>query len=432
MMPDTLPEEIRNPRFTDFDVQQLRSLIFAYQKSPEDIPRSRTDLLRSLDELRNHEIELLLTKLEFTQVYKHSYLFRLGSDPSHATIAELLTKWVDSSKYKKFGETNLFPLDIHNAEYLSLRCVQPIIHCSYEQQNDESTYKLTRHTLRHVVIIAIKPKLGIVEVRFDGFEQSKITPASDRIDYSRIANDCRLQVQTIINTSVDELLLRSSIEKMLAIYSDEVAQIGTRSRFKYGTIAIEADEGADGNLNDFLAEAFPGVTSSISVTGNWANKKMMLKWPKIKMATRINLVGHTSDVLFMWRQGATKTLATSDHIIKRLVEYSDTEFGNEHLRLQEGLLRLKSWDVFTPSDLSHFSNVAMPNALEFLLEKVALGETTLQYRYRVTQPLNESDNAWVGNLWALPNKVTTISGEPLESRDPKNIEVGFSFIERPN
>jgi hypothetical protein len=424
---ETLPAELRHARFTDFDVAQLRSLIFAYQKSPEQIPRSRAELLHVLENFRDDDVHDLLAKLELTQAYKHAYLFRLSESASQKVTAALVSEWFGANQEKLVGVTNLYPLSYHVGEYISLRFVQPIVNSVIERVTD-TMYELRQRHSRHAVIIALKPALGIVEIRFDGFEQTKQTPAENRLDYGVIADDCRGIIEAILGEPVEGLPLRAPVEAMLPKHSKEVAQFGIKSRFKQGNISIDADESAEGDLTSFLAEAFPGIDPSLAVTTPWTNKHIMLKWPQLKMATRVNFDGQTSDVLFLWRRGSTKTLATTDHIIKRLVENSETWSGDARRRLDEAFQRLLTWGMVTPADVAQAAGgVAIPEALEFLLEKTIEGEAELRYRYHTREYLLNSTNAWASSLGLLPPTVTTISGATLELGNPKDVEVGFQL-----
>ncbi|CAH0269011.1 hypothetical protein SRABI118_03435 [Massilia sp. Bi118] len=423
---EILPEELRHAPFTAFEVAQLRSLLFAYTKSPENIPRSRSELLQVLEGIRDDGIHDLLAKLELTQAYKHTYIFRLSESAAKKISTAVVVEWFALNSEKCMGNTNLYPLSFHIGEYISLRFVQPVANYVIERVS-QTLFELRQRHARHAVIIAIKPVLGIVEVRFDGFEQTKQTPLEEKLDYADIAEDCRNAVESMLGESVDGLVLRSSIEAMLVKHPKEVAQFGIKSRFKNGNISIDADESDEGDLNSFIAEAFPGINPTIAVSP-WTNKNIMLKWPQLKMATRVNFVGNTSDILFLWRRGSAKTLATTDHIIKRLVENSETWSGDARRRLDDAFARLSNWGLVVPGDVAQAGSVALPAALEFLLEKTVEGEAELRYRFHTREHLQDSDNAWVSSLGELPPSVTTISGNRLELSDPKNVEVGFKLV----
>jgi hypothetical protein len=427
LVQDVLPDHLRHPRFSDFDVAQLRSLVFAYQKSPENIPRSKSELLKLLESFQGSELNNLLAKLELTQAYKHAYLFRISEVASKRIGTTTLEKWFANYKDQRFGATNLYPLDYQIGEYISIRLVQPVINYVFEQVVGNK-FELNPRIYRHAVIVAIKPRLGLIEVRFDGFEQAKNTPTPERVDYEAIANDCRNMVGSMVSEEPEGLQLRQSVEKAIKAHSSEVAPTGIKSKFMYGTISIDADESAEGDLKSYMADAF-GVAPSMDVTDPWTNKNIMLKWPQLKMATRINFIGETSDILFMWRRGSSKALSSTDHIIKRLVENAETWAGDAIRRLEDTLQNMKSWRIVTPADVAQKANVAMPVALEFLLEKTVADAADLMYRFKTESVLLNSDNAWVNNLGQLPLEVTTERGEIINQLDPKNIEVGFMIGE---
>lgn len=420
---EVFPEGLRHPKFIDFDVAQLRSIVFAYRKSPEDIPRSRSELLQLLESLQSDDLRLLLAKLELTQAYKHTYLYRIGEVASRKVTSELLAEWFAKCKEKRVGVTSLYPLNYHLGEYFSIRLVQPIVSHVFESIPG-GLYRLSPILNRHAVVISIKPAVGIVEVRFDGFEQSKHTPTETKHDYPTIAEDCRLIVESILQQPVEGLNLRNSIEALLLNYSNEVAQFGIKSRFKQGNITIDTDESSGVDLKAYLADAFPGV-NPIDVASPWTNKHMLLAWPQLKMATRVNFGGETSDILFLWRRGSSKTLSSTDKIIKRLVENSETWVGDARRRLEREFQRLLSWGLITPADVAQAGGVNVAAALEFLLEKTVEGVADLRYRYHTKELLADSDNAWVSSIGELPSSVETISGVILDLANPKNIEVGF-------
>lgn len=225
------------PSHTAFDVPQLRELIFAFTKSPENIPRSRSELLNLVEEFSSDpDFASLLAKLEIIQPYRHTYLFAFAGKIGLAELVTILDSWAGRYGQVEHGKTKLNYLDYRVDGYLSIRFAHLVKNFVYEAVGP-GLQQLKEKTQRYAVVAAIKPDLNLVEIRFDGFEQTRDTPAIDKVTYADIAADCKATLESIFSVKVDSLPLRAAIQEMLSKHPDEVVQLKNNSRVGAGRIS---------------------------------------------------------------------------------------------------------------------------------------------------------------------------------------------------
>ncbi|NUU04588.1 hypothetical protein [Herbaspirillum robiniae] len=420
------------PSHTAFDVPQLRELIFAFTKSPENIPRARSELLNLVEEHSSDpEFARLLAKLEIIQPYRHTYLFAFTGKTALSDLVSLLDAWAALHGRIEHGKTKLNYLDYRADGYLSIRFAHLVKNFVYESVGP-GMQQLKERTQRYAVVAAIKPDLNLVEIRFDGFEQTRDTPAIDKVSYADIAADCKAILESMFGIGVESLPLKAAIQEMLSKHADEVVQLKNNSRVGAGRIAIDTGDDDEGDLNVFLQNAFASKSpvDPLSSMENWTTESIVLRWKNLKIITRVDLATVTPEIFFSWKKGAEKIIRNSDQIMRRLAEHTDLAFANSRQRIATRFKSLLSNDkVLTPLELAQASNSSVDASMGYLLEQVSKGGITLKFRIATHEVLIDFANKWFSSLAELPAEVQTASGQILPLADPKNIEIGFAATE---
>ncbi|WP_141758519.1 hypothetical protein [Duganella sp. HH105] len=422
-------DSIENARLDDFQSTQLRDLYIAHFKSPEKVPRSKVELVEALkDEVSQEDFRTLLGRLEATQSFRHLYLFAFASPVTGKQLHDSLQSWSN--------QLNLpfpFPLSETGLHYLgALDHPYPLIRLAHAVRNKiyvpagEGMLKLVDRSFRHPIVIAIKPDQGIVEVRFNGFEQSKDTPSSDRISYQTIAEECRSFIQEVFAVPVKGMQLKSSIEKMLIAHPKEVGQVKNISRVGGGRVSIDAGDTEESqDFSEFLQSAFKLKDGSpIAAMSSWTAEHITLRWHELKVATRIDLTGQTPELLFLWKGTHLRSLESIDLIIKRLIEFADLSFSLTRVRLSEAVQNFAQ-SVFTVFDLAQLASAPYEDTLGYLLEKTSTPEISMRFRIKSDEHLHEMTNDWRLSLSDIPRIIETESGKRIDTTNPKSIEVGF-------
>lgn len=424
-------EKLELPELQDFQVAQLRELLIAFTKSPEDIPRSKSELIEKLEgSLHDQELQELIARLEATQVFRHVYIYALRQRGKTSEFQKKLTQRFPDRKgfFELDGSAHLTYLGQCSNDYLLLRFAQPIRNWGYVQVGP-NLQELKERSFRHAVIVAIKPELGIVEVRFSGFDQSKHTPVEHRVPYLTIAQECKAFVESVFDVEVDALLLKSSIESMLTEYPKEISQVKGISRFGNGRLSIDIGEEADSvDFNAYIKEAFqlnPSDASPEVAMLKWTTEHITLRWHDLKILTRIDLTGSTTEVMFLWRGNHIRSMKNSDHVIRRLIEFADLDYSNIRKRIGVSLAVLTNNQVFTPLDIAQRSNAGLEDTLAFLLEQTAMARLTMRFRVKSSEHLQSFSNEWRTTLADFPSDVITENNKKLDLTDANNIEVGF-------
>lgn len=417
------------PDLNDFQVTQLRELLIAFTKSPEEIPRHKSELLEKLNvDINSEDLIKLVAKLEATQVFKHIFLYALPKRDKTSEIQKRLASRLAEATASISDGIGLSFLDTCLGEYLALRMVHYVTN-RYYISTGPYTQSLHSRSFRHPVVIAIKPEIGIVEVRFNGFEQSRDTPASERIKYDLIAEECRAFVQTLLEVEVSALPLKDAVEKLLIEFPKEVSQVKGIGRFGNGRVSIDTGDSDDTtDMVSYIKEAFKlnENVSPVEAMQHWTAEHMTLRWNDYKIQTRIDFTGITPELLFFWR-GAEKAIKNSDAIIKRLIEFAPLEYSNVRQRVIDFLQRIDDDKIYTPLEISQKSNAALEDALAVLLDPKESHRYELRFRVKTVDQLLDFSNVWRKGLVEFPPVVTTEADEKLDLQNNENIEVGFAI-----
>jgi hypothetical protein len=422
------------PNLEEFQSTQLRDLYIAFYKTPENVPRSKADLLEALSEVyTDSHFRYLLARLEATQAFRHAYVYSFHADQGKASLRERignLDELIEKLTYKSDSACKLKYLGTVPAPYPLLRLVHPVHNIVYIPAG-QGLLKKTERISRHPVTVAIKPDLEIVEVRFDGFDQTRDTPAEYKIPYELIAQECRSFVESTLAVTVKGLPLKSAVASLLREYPDEVTQVKNISRVGNGRVSIDTGDSEESDdVSSFLRSAFnlsgPDPIPSRAMD-SWIAEHITLRWSEQKIETRLDLTRETPEIYFLWKSSPFKSMATHDKIIRRLLEFADLSYSNMQKKLKSSMKDFGT-AIFTPFELSQRAAAPLEEALSYLLEETSKNHLKIRFRVRCDEHLQEVFNNWKSNLADIPKNVTTESQQVINTSDPKNIEIGFANV----
>lgn len=427
------PETLRLPPLTEFLAGSLRSLYLAFTRSSEALPRSKDELIEALaPHVEDNSLAQLISQLEATQTFRHLYLFALEKRPDGRTLAQAISGLNSAAPVCVDGRTNLHYLGDCQNDYPLLRLAHPVTN-SYYVPDGVGRLKLETSSFRHAVVVAIKPELGVVEIRFNGYEQTKYTSDKHRISYRDVAASCSAFLAGMLGVEVRGLPLKQPIEELIENYGDEVSHQKNVSRVGGGRISLDAGDSDDAtDLNDLLKKAFQlkgTATSPTAAMNSWTAENVTLKWSKFNALTRIDYTGDTPEVMFSWKSVEHRSLKNQDQIIKTMVAFTDLDRSRDKRKIATSLAGLNALDVLTVLDVSQRAGVAAADAMEYLLEQVSSRRMRMQFRVNANSALIDAKNNWVSAVADLPQQVETMDGDTIYLSNPANIEVGFSVAE---
>jgi hypothetical protein len=409
----------------------LRTLFLAFTQSPEGIPRSKDELVEALTpHVEDPTLAKIIANVEATQTFRHSYIYALGKRPDSRELANILSAIDPGAPFCVNDKSNLQYLGSCPNDYPLLRLAHPVTNTYYVPET-EGRLKPETSSFRHAVVIAIKPELGIVEIRFNGYEQSKFTSEADRISYREIAEHCKAFLIAGFGLDIQALQLKQPIEELLSKYSDEVIQSKNVSRVgRGGRISLDVGDTDDVvDITTLLRQANLLKKDDESPTAaieSWTAENVTLTWLKYKALTRIDYMGETPEILFSWKAVEHRSLWNHDSIIKRMVTFADLENSQVVRNLEAVVSNMSAKDILTVLDISQAANVPLSGALEYLMQMVESKRLGMFFRVKTDQQLLDMYNNWVASLGALPREVETIHGQKIDLMDPRNVEVGFS------
>lgn len=421
--------ELKLPPLSEFLAGTLKSLYFSFTHSPEEVPRSKEELISALaPHVSDVRVSALIAKLEATQPFRHVFIYSIKKTASEEKILANIAALINDDPICIDGAKNFYLLDSCPHTYPLIRMAHWIKNTSYVPDGVDYMKKVNS-SFRHSVVIAIKPSVGIVEFRFSGYEQSKLTPPNDRISYGDIANICKGFIFDCLGIELSGLALKSPIEQLLVSYGDEVTLSKNSSRVGKGRIVLDAGDADDsGDLNDLIKQAFNLKrfdAQASSAMSSWTAEHITLNWPKFKAATRIDYTGDTPEVMFSWKAAEHRSLANADLIIKRMVEFADLDDSRNRRRIADAIGALSSDDVVTAFEVSQRAGVGTSHALESLLQGLSAKKMQMLFRVRTDDHLLDTSNNWVSSINELPKLVQTVSGTTIDTTNPKDVEVGF-------
>jgi len=429
MTPDTL----RLPPLTEFLAGSLRNLYLAFTQSPEAVPRSKEELVEALSpHVEDRGLGQLISQLEATQTFRHMYLYALAKRPDGRALSQAISSLNSAAPICVDDKTKLHYLGDCPNDYPLLRLAHPVTN-SYYVPDGVERMKLETSSFRHAVVIAIKPELGVVEIRFNGYEQSKYTSDKNRISYRDVAASCAGFLAGALNVEVKGLPLKQPVEELIENYGDEVSHQKNVSRVGGGRISLDVGDSDDAtDLNDLLKTAFQlkGTgTSPTAAMNSWTAENVTLKWSKFNALTRIDYTGETPEVMFSWKSVEHRSLKNQDHIIKTMVAFTDLDRSRDMRKIASSLQNLKTGEVLTVLDVSQRAGAPVNDAMEHLLEQVRSRRMRMLFRVRASSALIDTSNNWVLSVAELPQQVETMDGDTIDLSNPANIEVGFTLAE---
>ncbi|MFZ6642173.1 hypothetical protein ACO0LL_20785 [Undibacterium sp. TC4M20W] len=416
--------KIELPPLEEFQATQLRELYISFFKSPENVPRSKVELIEKLSEqIDSVELQTLIGKLEATQAFKHIYLFAFERKNCKQDLLSALLNDTNFPVKVESTDLDLYVVGSHIQPYPTLRLAHSVMN-KIPVSTGQDTFKLQTVTFRHAVVVAIKLDLGIVEVRFNGFEQSREVPKTERINYISIAESIRDFITQKLETPVKGLALKEAVNRLLSKYPDEVVQGKNVSRVGGGRVLIETFEGDDApSFEEMFKTAFKSNQPS-EVMEKWAAENITLRWKNLHVHTRIDFTPTTPEIYFLWKGSPMRSVEGSDQIVRRLVEFSEISYAKVRESISLALDDMGT-NVFTPFELMQRAIAPYEDTLSFLLEQTSANKVAMRFRIRTNANLHNMTNHWRESLSDVPHEVTTEFEETIDTTDGKNVEVAF-------
>jgi len=430
---DITLDTLKLPPLTEFLAGNLRSLYLAFTKSPEAIPRSKEELVEALKpHVEDVGLTRLIAQLEGTQTFRHLYIYALAKHPGGRSLTQSIAHLNETAPTRVFEKTDLYYLGDCQNDYPLLRLAHPVTN-SYYVPDGIGRMKIETSSFRHAVVIAIKPELGVVEIRFNGYEQTKYTSENNRISYQDVAESCKQFLFAHLNIELRGLPLKQPVEELVENYGDEVSHQKNVSRVGGGRISLDAGDSDDASdLNELLKKAFQlkGTGTSPTLAMNsWTAEHVTLKWSRFNALTRIDYTGETPEVMFSWKSSEHRSLKNQDQIIKTMVAFTDLDRARDKRRFVASLSELTPKDVLTVLDVSQRVGAPGNDVMEFLLEQVSARRMRMLFRVKTDSHLLDLSNNWVPSVAELPRQAQTMDGDVIDLSDPTNIEVGFAMVE---
>jgi hypothetical protein len=286
---------------------------------------------------------------------------------------------------------------------------------------------------RHPVVITLRIPEGIATVAFPGFTYGPGLQREDRLQYSAIADSGVDFLEKKLHIRCQQFPAKPAIDQLLLEEPDEVIDIKRVVRpMKGGRFAFDAGE--EGKLTVALTDYFRSE-GKIAVDEKQirellrtsAASDIVLLWKKTSLITRIALMAHGAELLFVWRSaGASSALV--DSVLRKLVRYSQLIARPAIQALRGSLLSSPLGDVVRPAVVAQTHGISTAEVAEILNRAVAQGDFIPMFRVNTDALLHEIPNTWRHNVAELPAQVTDDNGAIIDLTIPANIEVGFRRV----
>lgn len=422
------------PPLADFSASQLKDLLFAFTKSPEGIPRSKNALLEKLSaSLPDSELIGLIARLEARQPFRHVFLLSFNERVKRNEVVARATAYSQRLEDSASGALplGLHVLDVHAPPHDDTVLVR-LAHCvsNYDLRPvSATTMEKVRLEVRHPIVIAVKPDAGLVEIRFNGFDQTKYTPADEKISYLSIAEACAEIARDALKLDVGAVQLAQAVAALIEKYPSEVVEKRMISRTDKGRVSIDADETTSAsNVAGVLRNALNIDDPSIEVQkamASWTKEHVTLSWEKYRIYTRLDLTLPIPEIMFIWRTSGNKNWQTCDEIMRMLTSEAELRPTNVRAAAAIAWAAVPSDSVVVPFELAQRASIAHDDALQYLLELVAKNIAQMRFRIRTPLLLLDGRNDWRESMAEFPHEVQLEDRSRLNLVDLKNIEVGF-------
>ncbi|MDN8092044.1 hypothetical protein QZN29_11435 [Burkholderia multivorans] len=422
------------PPLEDFSASQLKDLFFAFTKSPEGIPKSKSGLLEQLKgALPDSELTGLIARLEARQPFRHVFLLSFNERVRRHEIVARATAYSERLRANASDSLplGLHVLDVHAPPHDDTVLVR-LAHCvsNYDLRPvSATTMEKVRLEVRHPIVIAAKPDAGLVEIRFNGFDQTKYTPAEEKVSYLSIAEACAEIARDAFQLNVGAVQLARAVDILIEKYPNEIVEKRMISRTDKGRVAIEADEAASSsNVAGVLRNALSIDDPSIEVQkamASWTKEYVTLSWERFGIYTRLDLTLPIPEIMFLWRTSANKSWQTCDEIMRMLTSEAELRPSNVRASAAIAWAAVPSDAVVVPFEFAQRASIAQDDALQYLLELVAKKIAQMRFRIRTSLLPLDGTNDWRESLAEFPHEVVLEDRSHLNLVDLKNIEVGF-------
>jgi hypothetical protein len=297
---------------------ELRDVLLALRGPEVTGGRRKEDLVRQILEGGPvTRIEQVAARVEMLSPRKHVWLF--GYEPKGSTGGSDKIDLGELPEPKFFSPISALQF---GSPTLMLRLAQRdesrgFIYYKFDhwvrteswKKTTATTKELISETVRHQVVVVVRPVEKVMEVRFDGFTQGSATPDDDRLHYPQIAQDAASKVAGLAALDVRYISVASAIENLLDTHGEEIRDVrrafstssGQGMALNAGLEHFEVDTASF--LTQFLKDATDGRVSVKreeirSALRSAPTTSVLLEWKKYELLTR--LANHTigPEILF--------------------------------------------------------------------------------------------------------------------------------------
>ncbi|HWA95679.1 MAG TPA: hypothetical protein VG844_13840 [Terracidiphilus sp.] len=437
-------DKLLNTLLDSFSVNQLRELALALVASGLEPPRAtmNRDALLELIKTKSSDSHLALYahRVEAVTPYKHLYLYSLPSaqgDYKKLSVAianafpEVWNGYRNAEA--KTGELELEAcLADDNQKRIYLKLAHLVEMSGWVLVDPKhKEFKLFRK--RHPVVITLRSSDCVLTVSFPGFTYGPGLQHEDRLQYSAIADMCVKFVESKLNLECEQFPAKPAIDILLQEEPEEVIDIKRVVRPQRGG-RFAFDAGEESKVTTALTDYFR-KEGKINVEEKQfrellrrsAASDIVLHWRTSDILTRVALLSHGAEILFVWRSaGASSSVV--DSVLRKLVKYADFVSSPSVGDVRRKILSVSIGEILRPALVAQENGCSTSQVMKIVNNWVIKGIFVPQFRVNTDSLLQESENSWRNKIDDLPRVVTDEHGVEIDLTIPANIEVAFRRV----
>jgi hypothetical protein len=433
-----------NDVLASFSISQLRDLAFAMSSRGLKPPKSTADRKALLDLLHRKasdaNLVLYAHRIEAVTPYKHLYLYSLRGGPTRLSALKSKIQSAFPSLMEGYRSVEARPGDLEPEAFLA-DDAQDRLYLKLVHQVEMSGWVLVdpkrkeykEFRKRHPVVLTLRAAEGIATIAFPGFTYGQGLQREDRLHYSAIADQGVEFARRKLGIECDQFQAKPSIDSLLQEEPEDVVDIKRIVRPQKGG-RFSFDAGEESKLTTAVADYFK-TEGKIQVNEkqvrellrNSAASDIVLWWKKTDLVTRVALMEHSAEFLFIWRSaGASSSVV--DSVLRKLVDYSRIVARPAVQALRRSLLSTPIGNTVQPAVVAQTNGVRPEEVAEILNGAVARGTFIPVFRVNTDALLIDFANPWRRNVAELPEVVTDEHGTTIDLKTPANIEVAFQRV----
>jgi len=429
----------------DFTLHQLKEVLATVSVGSERGSlqnKTKSQIIALLGRIGDAKKKALVAhRLEVLTPYKHLFIYSLKTSVTYESVsAQCRSRFPEmvngfSPLRSDLGSELHFQLCLLDDE--RKRAFLKFAHVveSWETVNTsayERTQKLVKK--RHPVVVTLYINLSLAVVSFPGFTQVG-TNFKERLQYKAIGKEAGTQVAGLLDLDLEGLQVKSAIESLLSDPAVEVFDI-KRSILPQGGGRIVVDSwGDDSGLATFLAKFLKEGNVSVdsdkvrSLLQAGADDDIWLLWRKLDLLTRFGFHDSIPEVLVLWRESGPD-LTKIEKVLDDLTSHYSTAPADATLAASKEIENTPTGTIITPIALSQHHGLTIDEALRVLTAAIHRNWVELRFRVKTEAMLERFQNRWRNTLAEFPESVTDESGNAIDLRDHRNVEVAFERIAR--